>query len=95
MIERTIITCKVYEELTLNSSSRVIGWWESLESAIIALIEFGTECRWSYAIFEQFGSGTHPIPKQTLWMKYNDDTGKWEITKELTTLTTCVNHAIG
>jgi hypothetical protein len=94
MKDRTIVTCIVYEEMELNSASRVIGWWNTLGDAIVGLGHFGDECRWSYALFEEFYEGFHPYTKQRMWMKYVDS--EWQLfDPEESDFTRCINHAIG
>ena len=94
---RTIITCKVYETLDTNSAGRVIGWWKSLEDGLIALGEFGSESRWSYAVFEENSEGTHTISAQNLWLEYNDVYSRWQVLprEKRNEFTRCINHAIG
>jgi hypothetical protein len=96
MNHRTIVTCKVYTELDFKGDSRVIGWWNDLERALEGLGNFGTECKWSYALFEEFYEGFHPFTKQKMWMKYDDEESEWRVYKpEETSFVRCINHAMG
>ncbi len=99
MHNKTIITCKVYEMLDLNSRERVIGWWTSLELALEGLVNFGDECRWNYAIFEEFDEGLHPQTIQKMWMKFDNETFVWKPyhseNSEENVFMSCINHAIG
>lgn len=90
---RTIFTTKVYVSLDHMSDSRVIGWRSSLADAITDLNNFGDECRWLYAIIEEFYEGFHPQTKSVTWLSYADG---WEqFTPTPTSFVRCINHAIG
>jgi hypothetical protein len=96
MSYRTIVTGIVYTELNHRADRRVIGWWNTLEDAILGLQHFGDECRWSYALFEEFYEGFHPCTKQKAWMKYDLDDSEWKpFTPEETDFVRCINHAMG
>lgn len=94
---RTIFTCKVYVSLDFDSvnDSRVIGWWSRIEDALTGLGNFGDECKWSYAVIEEFREGFHPETKQATWMKYDDMISRWCPLLEHNGFTNCINHAIG
>jgi hypothetical protein len=82
--------------MELNADSRVIGWWSTIEDALIGLGHFGDECKWSYALFEEFYEGFHPWTRQKMWMKYDNTDHEWKVYHpEESDFTRCINHAIG
>ena len=96
MNHRTIVTCIVYTELSHQADRRVIGWWNDFEQALEGLDNFGTECKWSYALLEEFYDGFHPYTKDKMWMKYDHEEDMWKVHKpEPTSFVRCINHAMG
>jgi hypothetical protein len=99
---KTIFSAKVYESLRWadSLSGRLVAWAPSKDGALRAIEEFGSECRWSFAVIEEIAAGAHQISTDATWFKYNDDSGEWEeIDKsqytENESFLTCVNHCIG
>lgn len=89
----TIFTAKVYTEMKAGADSRVFGWWTTFDRAKEGLDNFGDECKWSYAVIEEFYEGMHPMTASAIWFKYGDN--GWEPHSENSNMTRCINHAIG
>lgn len=97
---KTIWTCKLYEDLCIDTQSRTIGWATSKEKILEALNHFGGDddsSRWGYAVIEEYYQGFHPYCLEAIWMKYDIKENRWfELeTPCHTQLTSCFNHAIG
>lgn len=93
---QTIFIPKVLEELTVQSDSRSIGWFETPKEALEGLHNFGDECRWAFALIEEVCPGMHGSTHLHSWYKYGSE-GWEEIEDEEVPegLRLCINHTLG
>jgi hypothetical protein len=92
-----ILVIKVLENLSLSSPFRVIGWETEIEKAIKGMYEFGSECKWSYAVIEKVKRGVHQINTERIWFKYDEKSCIWHVLdkEEAKILNLSCNHTIG
>lgn len=94
---KSIHVLKVYERLGFLSPERNVGWFRSHDEAVTGMHNFGSECRWSFAIIEEVGAGMHGQTINATWFRFDDVLNDW-VSLELdpdSSFMNCINHTIG